>query len=793
MSKVNESQISSLVPADDRDGPLTFRNLVVIIARSAQDEEEAILYRRIQELCPESMILRLEPRERDGRHVDTIGSTSEAQSIGLIDSYASKHGFERADVILIGIGEFGPVAAIFAAKYGFRNTLIVGEIRVPTTQVDPSGWSVQQVYEEQILKRVLENTPYENLSFYFIINARSSSSAASLGLVPSEFGRYQTQIILTGSRAISTEVDLISYNRVIISSIINLLAHTIEPSIGMASNGDDFMSPRARRSGLIAQRETKQVVTRLYKPKLEADRLYPQGYVAIKGFEAPEYSSQRVSLDFVSPDSNISKPLGTLRRPELSAVLYDRTFIDYTAAAFASGRHEGISLLDLPLGNHELHVRVVNGAVSAESPVCTESDYTLYSSYGRELYKIRSKSGTALLSKYQVPDATSPDVNLSIDDFTITGSKLRLSGQWRQEREWAPNSDLGAFVIIGEGDASQSHRLETQSINSSSLHTGMTAAQFHAGGDGIEIGPRPSGNYSVRICLIANSTVASANTEFRLNASSSYAKLEPRHIGSTLPVVGVLGSCVTRDNFNSRVMPDWKSHLSLGPTHYQMSLVSLMAKPVDHPPASLNHMNDHDRSVTERDFSKVFLSEFASNPPETLIVDLFSDARFNCIRYSNSFVTDNTWKLPTAVDFYKSISQCERIGMHMDAGSFVPIFRDSCERLKQFIEKHSPRTQVFLNQARAVDQYVDDGVRVYFSQEANRTLNAYWRELDEVFIDVFEPVIIDAMTVALGSTRTHPWGPANVHYENLFYRRFRTALLRELGMQSDHQIVIPSD
>ncbi len=95
-----------------------------------------------------------------------------------------------------------------------------------------------------------------------------------------------------------------------------------------------------------------------------------------------------------------------------------------------------------------------------------------------------------------------------------------------------------------------------------------------------------------------------------------------------------MGSCVTRDNFNSRFNPGYKKMFETVLMQNQSSLISLMSPPVPISEAEIGPGTAYDRWNVATDFSKEFLAELERVQPRYLILDFFGDVHFGVLEIS---------------------------------------------------------------------------------------------------------------------------------------------------------------
>lgn len=261
--------------------------------------------------------------------------------------------------------------------------------------------------------------------------------------------------------------------------------------------------------------------------------------------------------------------------------------------------------------------------------------------------------------------------------------------------------------------------------------------------------------------------------------------------GPDLPVapavVAVLGSCPTRDNFNSRFNPDYRAHYSCPLHQNQTSMISLMSEPLRHEWAPTGNMSEYDRWNVETEFDKSFLEEVRALRPDYLILDFFADIHFGCLRLPDGrFVTDNRWKV-RKTDWYERLSKAggvDRITIFEDTEQYLALWRESYLRFDAFVRKELPDVTLVVHRGHNVDLIrLPDRLRPARLQKHTNIerldvpeANRLWRQLDDFAIETSGAQSIDLTGTAWTTYPEHPWGPFYVHYEPSYYHRFLAEL-----------------
>ncbi|MEH7612122.1 DUF6270 domain-containing protein, partial [Gottfriedia acidiceleris] len=109
--------------------------------------------------------------------------------------------------------------------------------------------------------------------------------------------------------------------------------------------------------------------------------------------------------------------------------------------------------------------------------------------------------------------------------------------------------------------------------------------------------------------------------------------------------IAAFGSCVTRDNFNSKFNLNYKNHFELIRYQNQSSIISLMSNPIPYNRGKIDNLNEYEQNDVFDDLEKNFLNDLISKQPEALILDFFGDVYFGCLMTNSSYITNNRWKI----------------------------------------------------------------------------------------------------------------------------------------------------
>lgn len=109
--------------------------------------------------------------------------------------------------------------------------------------------------------------------------------------------------------------------------------------------------------------------------------------------------------------------------------------------------------------------------------------------------------------------------------------------------------------------------------------------------------------------------------------------------------IAVIGSCVTRDLFNSKFINNYKDFYECVSTVWQTSMISFMSEPstLDDSLIELDgDVTKLQRNTLLRDLDKSYKDEIINKQPDYIIFDLYTDVKYGAIRTKkNTYLTNN--------------------------------------------------------------------------------------------------------------------------------------------------------
>lgn len=243
--------------------------------------------------------------------------------------------------------------------------------------------------------------------------------------------------------------------------------------------------------------------------------------------------------------------------------------------------------------------------------------------------------------------------------------------------------------------------------------------------------------------------------------------------------IGVFGSCITRDVFNSKFVHNYKEFFEVGVSAQRTSIISAMQEPfqIDEELITVypkNRKNNIISQFIQKDLDKSFLKDMLENEIDYLIIDNYFEVRMGILYINNNIITNNVWHLPRT-ELYKNSTDKLILKMVEYPEEYFCIWQKYCDLLFKFIKIYCPNVKVILNKGRQIDKVIKSDNTIYIKSRYTRRLkinNPLLDKLDSYIEDNFDVHVIDFDYENTFLDENHLWGWAPVHYHRNFHYSF---------------------
>ncbi|PJG58404.1 DUF6270 domain-containing protein [Aeromonas cavernicola] len=710
--------------------------------------------------------------------------------ISLVNNKIKLLGLGKAECTLMGFSKGGSAALYYGLKYDFINIIsscpqtAIGSYVAkywPHTAENMMGNtpSAEKIdYLDNLIPGLLSADRLTDRNIYLITSPNDEQYSTQIEPYLAYFSRYKNfSFIFTKSSMVWQHNKVTRYNLPIILSIIYAHGEGIYPILGQNINGVDLNQDLSRHNIISNQKSEKKAISTVSNIYFLDGKLYINGVAFIRGYECPNYENIKHTLILNGKNNKYRFVLGKLLNKDINYNYFYQTYCDYSAAAFTTVGQKGIDITHLEKDAYVLSVEVESAGTVVSAPLKSNNNINYNALIGSDELYIGSTDFGLIIHRKSILTKRSQS-HFEITSTWYKDNLLHLEGifavQGVNVSSWG---DASYYIVLQSESDSHPFKIGMLDLVTTEplfddTHDIYSKSYFSTvGRKGVDIGSIPRGEYDVFVVMSHHGKIFTQNTSKSIiwDGVSISSFNDVTH-------VGIIGSCVTRDNFNSRFNCNYKDKFICSALQNQSSLVSVVSPAINISDDSFSDLDPWSAKDTLRDFQKTIWNDLQEKQPDVLIFDLFTDARFTCISVDNSFVTLNEWKLAKS-NYFNTIVNNEKIGMDINENQFLEIFKRGLLTLKDRLQSCCQNTIIVLHAARGVQYYCDNGEEKNFNLNFVNTLNDRWEKLDNIFIDVFNPLVIDVFEgEVFKGDGAHPWGCSTVHYENKYYSRFLSKL-----------------
>lgn len=253
--------------------------------------------------------------------------------------------------------------------------------------------------------------------------------------------------------------------------------------------------------------------------------------------------------------------------------------------------------------------------------------------------------------------------------------------------------------------------------------------------------------------------------------------------------IAVIGSCVSRDMFNSKIIPNYKELYEVVSTVWQTSFTSLVANKVNLSEEDLklsSELTKHRLNTLKRDLKKTHFKELMDSKPDYIIIDFFADIRYGYVKLNNSedyFLTNNPNGF-RKTNFYKSKKYGKSYNIHINK-RFLEFFYKAFDKFYRRVKEELPNTKILVNGFIEAYSYIgDEKYPVRFDYETQKEVEANNREYTNIYKTIKEKysdiAIIDMSKKTYFGDTGHIFGLAPYHMTRNYYNDLFNALNYEI-------------
>jgi Family of unknown function (DUF6270) len=255
--------------------------------------------------------------------------------------------------------------------------------------------------------------------------------------------------------------------------------------------------------------------------------------------------------------------------------------------------------------------------------------------------------------------------------------------------------------------------------------------------------------------------------------------------------VAILGSCISRDAFNTQFNPGYRADFECVLYQNHTSALTLMSPLVDESWDWLEpHIPNEDRpvyaneSAVRDEFEKGFLDRLQEIQPDYLLLDFFGDIHWGVLEVDDGrFFTHHPVLWQSTNIYFKWAKEGRLKAWHPSTHLefYFKAWSAAFVAFMQEVRARVPNTRVLLHRGHNTNTVIDvSGQRLNFQETRPGNLNHPFHPIDVGFynkiwaiFDDFAARFVNAEIALTGrewvTSDAHPWGPFYVHFEPDYY------------------------
>lgn len=248
--------------------------------------------------------------------------------------------------------------------------------------------------------------------------------------------------------------------------------------------------------------------------------------------------------------------------------------------------------------------------------------------------------------------------------------------------------------------------------------------------------------------------------------------------------IAVIGSCVSRDGFNSKFIKDYKEYYQCVLTQNHMSMISLVSEPTPFLPKKLgDKITDFNKQILLTELTKGVWDSLKIQEPDYLILDFYADVYFGIIYVDEKIITNKT-PLFKKAPLYSTLNLGRSITLDNNYEEYMDLWKKSVDSFMEIMRRDFPHVKIIVNKMKFTDYYIpkeksdlkkisESGLcRVVDVDRINEWLDGFYQ-----YFEKFSNISFLEYNKEYYSVEGHIWDIFYVHYTNDFYEDFTTKLL----------------
>ena len=243
-----------------------------------------------------------------------------------------------------------------------------------------------------------------------------------------------------------------------------------------------------------------------------------------------------------------------------------------------------------------------------------------------------------------------------------------------------------------------------------------------------------------------------------------------------MKTISIIGSCQSRDIFNSHFIPDYKKEFTVYSYYTMTSMLSVMGKAVGYhyPNLMKSGMNDVQKEHWYYELEKPVLVTLRAKKPDILLLDFYADARYGAVQYQDSYIVNRYERIKK-----RDVICLEELQVVYDfekkQKEFLERWKEAVDEFFMFLGEYLPETKIVLNTVKGTKVICDQDGNKYINPKIRNLnvdeINQIWEKMDAYVLENYQvtPLLYNRQYY-LDKEYKFGLGVALVHFHPEYYR-----------------------
>lgn len=266
--------------------------------------------------------------------------------------------------------------------------------------------------------------------------------------------------------------------------------------------------------------------------------------------------------------------------------------------------------------------------------------------------------------------------------------------------------------------------------------------------------------------------------------------------------VAVIGSCVTRDLFNSKFVSNYKDFYECVSTVWQTSMISFMSdrtEIMEEQKECKDEVSKLQRNTINRDIGKLYRNELIETQPDYIIFDLYTDIKYGLIKTNSGYLTNNPNGFRKTL-YFKEGHYEQALNIFKDE-QYLELFYDNFSKFEDWVNANIPNCKIIITKFSEAFSYMTKGnFAVNFNPKICGTVakdNKMYNKIYDKLSSDHDVQLLDMQSRTYFGDYDHvygnkPWHFTQQYYDDL-YKGFNEIILKNQLLVNEHAKERPSN